>query len=153
MSSNAMNPSTASGELFEAVCREHRGLGGKLAHIRQVCAGGIISAEEVAALLFDLHDALKEHFSNEEFRGFFREVTTRAPFLMQEANQLCAEHLEMLHTARQLAQFAIAGGGSHCWWHELNTRFLVLADQLQRHEHDEDSLLERACPEDFGVND
>lgn len=50
-------------------------------------------------------------------------------------------------------QFAIAGGGSHCWWHELNRRFLVLADQLQRHEHEEDSLLEQACKEDFGVND
>jgi hypothetical protein len=153
MSSKAVSLSAANDRVFAAVCREHRALANKLADILQVCAGGIVSAEEIAGLLFDLHDALKEHFSNEEFRGFFREVTARAPHLMPEANKLCAEHLEMLHTARELAQFAIAGGGSHCWWHELNSRFLVFANQLQGHEHEEDSLLEQACKEDFGVND
>jgi hypothetical protein len=146
------NPDT-SHEVFEMVCREHRALGGKVARIRQALAGEIITGEEIAAMLFDFTDALKEHFSNEEFRGFFGEVTARAPFLSLEANKLCAEHLDMLHTSRQLGQFAIAGGGSQCWWRELNTRFLVFADQLQRHEHDEDSLLQRAYQDDIGVND
>jgi hypothetical protein len=142
-----------SHEVFEAVCREHQALGGKVARIRQALSGDVLTGEEIAAMLFDFNDSLKEHFSNEEFRGFFGEVTARAPNLNPAANKLCAEHLEMLHTAKQIAQFALAGGGSRCWWHELNTWFLAFAEQLKRHEHDEDALLQRAYQEDIGVND
>jgi hypothetical protein len=146
------NPDT-SHAVFEEVCREHRALGGKVARIRQALAGGSIPGEEIAAMLLDLKDALKVHFSNEEFHGFFGEVTARAPYLSREANKLCAEHLEMLDTARRIAHFAVAGGGSQCWWHELNTRFLAFADQLHRHEQDEDSLLQQAFQDDIGVID
>jgi hypothetical protein len=143
----------SSHEVFEAVCREHQALGGKVARIRQALEGDILTGEEVAAMLFDFNDSLKEHFSNEEFRGFFGEVTARAPNLNFDANALCAEHLEMLHTAREIAQFAIAGDGSRSWWRELTPRFVALAEQLKRHEHDEDALLQRAYQEDIGVND
>jgi uncharacterized protein with von Willebrand factor type A (vWA) domain len=142
-----------SHEVFEAVCREHQALGGKVARIRQALEGDILTGEEIAAMLFDFNDSLKEHFSNEEFRGFFSEVTARAPNLNPEANKLCAEHLEMLHTGIELAQFAIAGDRSRSWWRELNMQFIVFADQLKRHEHDEDALLQRAYQEDIGVND
>jgi uncharacterized protein with von Willebrand factor type A (vWA) domain len=148
----ASNPHT-SHDVFDAVCREHQALGGKIARLRQALAGDVLTGEVIAAMLFDFNDALKEHFTNEEFGGFFGEVTAHAPNLNPEANKLCAEHLEMLHTARQIAQFAIAGGGSHCWWHELNTRFLAFADQLHRHERDEDTLLQRAYQEDIGAHD
>ena len=126
MNGQETSHSGTSHEVFEAVCREHRALGGKIARIRQALAGDVIPGEEIAAMFLDLNDALKEHFYNEEFHGFFGEVTARALFLSREANKLCAEHLEMLDTAKRIAHFAVAGGGSHCWWHELNTRFLAL---------------------------
>jgi hypothetical protein len=153
MNRQAVSSPLTSHEVFEAVRREHQALEGKIARIRQALVGDILTAEEIAAMLFDFNDALKDHFSNEEFRGFFGELTARAPNLNSEANKLCAEHLEMLRTARQIAQFAIAGGGSHRWWHELNTRFLAFADQLHRHERDEDALLQRAYQEDIGAHD
>lgn len=148
-----MDSQATSHEVFEEVCREHRVLGGKLARIRNICSGAITSGEEVAAMLLDLHDALREHFLNEEFHGFFSEVIARVPAMTGEANKLCAEHRQMLQTATELMRFAAAGSASHEWWRELNTRFLVFADQLQRHEQDEDALLQRAYQEDIGVND
>jgi hypothetical protein len=148
-----MSSSTNSHEIFEEVCREHQVLGRKLARIRQICSGQLRSGEEIAALLLDFYDALKSHFYNEEFRGFFGEVTARAPTLHTEANRLCAEHREMLKTTMQLVRFAAASASSNEWWLELNARFLAFADQLARHEHDEDSLLQRAYLEDIGVND
>jgi hypothetical protein len=153
MNDQATHNLGTSHEVFEAVCREHQALGGKVARIRQALEGDILTGEEIAAMLFDFNDSLKEHFSNEEFRGFFGEVTARAPNLNPEANALCAEHLEMLHTAREIAQFAIAGDGSRSWWRELNMQFIVFAEQLKRHEQDEDALLQRAYQEDIGVND
>jgi hypothetical protein len=142
-----------SHEVYEAICREHQALGGKVTRIRQAFDGDILPAEEIAAMLFDFNDSLKKHFSNEEFRGFFGEVTARAPNLNPEANMLCEEHLAMLHTAREISQFAIAGDGSRSWWRELATRFIAFAEQLKRHERDEDALLQRAYQEDIGVND
>jgi hypothetical protein len=148
-----MSSPATSHELIEEIRREHQALGVKLGHIRRICAGEIRPGEEMAALLLDLYDALKSHFRNEEFHGFFGEVTARAPELNPEANKLCAEHRDMLQTVSELARFAAVGAGSREWWREVNTRFLVLADQLRRHEHDEDSLLQRAYQEDLGVND
>jgi hypothetical protein len=148
-----MSSSTSSHEIFEEVCREHKVLGGKLAHIQRICAGERRPGEELAALLLDFYDALKTHFNNEEFHGFFGEVTARVPALQNEVNRLCAEHREMLKTTMQLVRFAAAGASSNEWWRELNARFLVFADQLGRHEHAEDALLQRAYQEDIGVHD
>jgi hypothetical protein len=144
---------TTADQVFEDIRREHLSLAIKLGHLRRICEGEIRPGEEMAALLLDLYDALKTHFRNEEFNGFFSQVTTKAPRLTHDANVLCAEHREMLHTVSQLVRFAAAGANSHEWWRELNNGILVLADQLRRHEHDEDAILQRAYQEDIGVND
>ena len=51
MNRQATGSPETSHEVFEAVRREHRSLGGKVARIRQALAGDIITGEKIAAIL------------------------------------------------------------------------------------------------------
>jgi iron-sulfur cluster repair protein YtfE (RIC family) len=148
-----MNVESGETEVFDAVEREHEALREKLGYIHHVVAAHETRGHELAELLRDLHDALMVHFSNEEFHGFFSEITVHAPQLTGPADKLCAEHKGMLRAAAELAQFADAGAGSEAWWREMKSRFQVFSRQLMHHESEENSLLQQAYQEDIGAND
>jgi hypothetical protein len=140
-------------EVIEDIEREHRALHKKLRAIHDVLSSDLNTRDEFVAMLLDLRKALEVHFANEEFHGFFGEVITHAPHLKREADVLCVEHRDMLHTATELARFAGAGSCSVPWWRELRTRFDAFSDQLLRHESDENELLQRTYMDDLGETD
>jgi iron-sulfur cluster repair protein YtfE (RIC family) len=148
-----MTSNTSESEIIEAIRLEHEALRKKLGNVHSVLAGCHLAGEKVAAMLLELHDELVVHFTNEEFNGFFGEVTSRAPQLSPAADKLCAEHRDMLHKASELAQFARAGADSQEWWRELKTRFHVFSTQLMHHESEENSLLQQAYQDDIGAHD
>lgn len=145
-----MTSSLPNREVCEDIELEHRALHKKLRAIHDVLASDLNARDEFVALLYDLRKALEVHFANEEFHGFFGEVIAHAPHLKRDADSLCVEHRDMLHTATELARFAAAGSCSNPWWHELRTRFDAFSDQLMRHESDENELLQRTYMDDLG---
>jgi iron-sulfur cluster repair protein YtfE (RIC family) len=140
-------------EVIESIEREHEALREKLRFIHEALAAHHLRGEKLAELLHNLHDTLVVHFSNEEFHGFFGEITARAPQLKSSADKLCAEHQAMLHRASELVRFAAAGTGSEAWWRELRSGFQVFSKELMHHESNENALLQRAYQEDIGTND
>ena len=140
-------------DVVEEIRLEHEALRKMLGNVHAVLAGSHVAGATVASLLLELHDELVLHFSNEEFHGFFGEITTRAPELLPSADKLCAEHRDMLRKASELAQFARAGADSQEWWRELKTRFHVFSTQLMHHESEENSLLQQAYQDDIGAHD
>ena len=148
-----MNVKSTESEAIESIQQEHEALREKLRHIHDVLAAHDTPGERLSVLLRNLHDALVVHFSNEEFHGFFGEITAHAPQLKSSADKLCAEHLGMLHRASELGRFAAAGTGSEAWWRELRAGFQVFSKQLMHHESNENALLQQAYQEDIGTND
>lgn len=148
-----MNAEAPHREVVEKIRQEHELLEERLAYIRRVFATRRPPADEAAALLWDLWSVLRIHFVNEESGGFFTEVTTYAPRLTRQADDLCLEHQAVLHTVSDLARFARAGAASQTWWRELKTRFQALCTQLARHESDEHELLQEAYQVDLGGDD
>jgi hypothetical protein len=145
--------SPITNQVFEEIEREHRALHQKLRALHDVLASDINARDEFVSMLHDLRKALEVHFANEEFHGFFGEVVEHAPHLKRDADLLCVEHRDMLHTATELARFAAAGSCSTPWWRELRTRFDAFSDQLLRHESDENELLQRTYNDDLGESD
>ena len=148
-----MNVKSTESEAIESIEQEHEALREKLRYIHEVLAAHDTPGEKLAGLLRNLHDALEVHFANEEFHGFFGEITAHAPHLKCSADKLCAEHQGMLHRASELARFAAAGTGSEAWWRELKSGFQVFSKQLMHHESHENALLQQAYQEDIGTND
>jgi hemerythrin len=148
-----MNVKHSDRQVFEEIRDEHEALRKKLGKIHQVLAAPCVRGDEVASLLFDLRKTLATHFENEEHKGFFDDITTHAPRLNPQAKRLCSEHVEILHTASELAQFASVGIDSKASQRELGSRFHTLSKQLMDHESEENALLQQAYQEDIGGHD
>lgn len=138
---------------IELTQKEHEELRSKLGRIHHALPESEGRRAEIESLLRDLRDALAAHFDHEEHKGFFHDITERAPRLNPQADKLCTEHEEMLQTADELVQLVSAGASSENWLPEVHARFREFSKRLMHHESEENGLLQQAFQEDIGSND
>ena len=150
---NATSSPKLKSEIVEQILREHGSLQDKICHINTVLAGPEPEQHEIDMLLREFLTALIVHFSKEEDEGFFAEVSAHAPCLAGSAAQLCVEHRQMLHEAKELCRFASAGSPSMPWWRELSSRCHEFNKRLMLHESKENKLLHEAHKFDTGAYD
>jgi len=140
-------------EEIEKIEEEHAELREKLGQIARALEAAEVSREVLVALLNGLNDELLVHFSHEEHRGVFDQITAQAPRFTRQVDGLWSEHRDLLKAIGSVVDFAESGEMTRQWWKELGSRFRALSKQLMHHESEENQLLQRAFQEDIGAND
>lgn len=112
------------------------------------------TVDEVSALLAQLGDRLVKQFAMEEDGGYFAEAIVHAPQLVSKANALLAQHPKMHALARDLVCGLQSGHETRDdWWQKTAQAFAAFHDEFERHESQENVLLQEAYHQDLGTND
>ena len=73
--------------------------------------------------------------------------------MVNRANDLMLQHPKMTRSARKLAEAADPNKNPDLWWEQTAERFQALKEELDKHERDEDLLIQEAYTRDIGMND
>ncbi len=133
---------------------EHERIEGILAELDTALANRDRQPKEVIRLLSELTVHLEAHFAFEEAERFFDEGMLRAPHLQPKADKILAEHAPLVEAAKALA--AEAESEDHAspdWWERVRARYSDFKNDLARHEHAENELVQEAYVQDLGARD
>lgn len=141
-------------EAFEqAVEAQHHALRDILGELTPVLANSIWEPEELAELLKQLREHLREHFEVEEDGGYFHDALAILPQLRPQAVALQRQHAEYLATVERvlgrLAMEELAAETRRAI--EVDLRKFV--ESMRKHDTDEVKLLQLAYNQDLGSSD
>jgi len=148
-----MSSSSPEHEKFQKIQEQHRELKSLLRAIETALAERTGAVEDVSQLLGQLGHQLTKHFQSEEAGGYFAEALTDAPQLIDRANQLMVQHPKMTKSAQKLAGTVDPNTDPDAWWQQTAERFHAFLAEFEKHEHDEDELIQEAFTRDIGAND
>ena len=148
-----MDSQSAEFEAHKQALERHRALNELMARIDRALEEKTSTVAEVSDLLAQLGDRLVKHFELEEEGGYFAEALTQAPRLISRANELMIQHPKMTRYARELAGAADPAQQPDLWWKQTRERFKAFQAELQKHESQENDLLQEAYNRDLGAND
>jgi len=138
----------------ERFFEEHERIETILAELDTALANRDRQPKEVIRLLTELPVHLEAHFAFEEAGRFFDEGMLRAPHLQTKADKILSEHAPLVEAAKSLAAHAAGEEpGSPDWWERVRERYLALKNDLTRHEHAENDLVQEAYVQDLGARD
>lgn len=138
---------------FERAKREHHELHRRLDYLAHQIESRQSSLADVVVLLDGLRNFFVNHFQREEQSGLFDAIEKRAPHLSRKVRHLTHEHYDLLERMDGLLRFARRGTGQPlCWW-LLNQRMHDLVVRLQRHESEENLVMQMAYSDDIGTKD
>jgi iron-sulfur cluster repair protein YtfE (RIC family) len=138
---------------LEQAKREHEELHRKLTYLTRQIESRQSSLADIVVLLDGLRSFFIDHFQREEQSGLFEAIEKRAPHLGRNVRNLTREHYDLLERLDGLLRFARRGTGQPlCWW-MLNLRMHDLVSRLQRHESEENLVLQMAYSDDIGTKD
>jgi len=140
-------------EQFQKIQEEHRQLKTLLEQIETALTDRSGPIEAVVDLIGQLGHQLTKHFQTEEAGGYFADALFEAPQLVNRANDLMLQHPKMTRSARKLAEAADPNKNPDLWWEQTAERFQALKEELDKHERDEDLLIQEAYTRDIGMND
>ncbi|MCP4204488.1 MAG: hypothetical protein GY769_21470 [bacterium] len=156
-------PEVMSRAWAQQVLEEHRELRAKKTYLRDFLrqprpetgkSGAHTWAAELARQLVSLHDELFRHFRFEEEGGMVEEIEVRHPRATTTIERLVGEHPEMLRDLRKLMDAALRySEGREPEDPLLRHRVAVLLDQLERHEMEENGLIQDLEVQDLGLGD
>jgi hypothetical protein len=140
-------------EYHESAAR-HQELKALIARIGNALETRKATVEEVSAMIGQLGDNLVKHFALEEDGGYFADALLHAPQLISKANALLAQHPKMCLQAKDLVQqlSEVRQVGEN-WWSRTTELFIAFRDEINRHEKQENVLLQEAYTQDLGAND
>jgi len=136
--------------LFQQIQQDQEELRRLLGEVRQALSQ---KRATVAELAKTLADQLHAHFDEEEATGIFSEVASRAPRLADRAGALRGEHERLRQAVLAFSQAAQGGDGGADWWEQLERAFRDFSQDLMRHEHEENELVQVAYDQDLGAGD
>lgn len=148
-----MTPASREFEQFQKIQEEHRHLKDLLGQIESALSERSCPIAEVVDLIGQLGHQLTKHFQTEEAGGYFADALYEAPQLVNRANDLMLQHPKMTKSARKLAEAADPVTEPDRWWEQTSERFVALKEELDKHERDEDRLIQEAYMRDIGMND
>jgi len=138
---------------YEEIRREHEELRALLGTVHRTLAEQKETVPHVSEMMASLCEHLETHFNEEEFDGFFDDVSQRAPRVTEITNELRDEHNSFRETIRGLAETAANGDASAEWWHRLEHDFHSFSTELMHHESKENELLQDVYTDDIGSAD
>ncbi|GAB4140232.1 hemerythrin domain-containing protein [Thermopirellula anaerolimosa] len=138
----------------ERFFEEHERIEALLEELETALAKRDRPPKEVIRLLSELPVHLEAHFSFEEAGRFFDEGMLRAPHLQPKADKILAEHTPLVDAAKSLAATASEDDQTVPeWWERVHSGFAALKNDLSRHEHAENDLVQEAYIRDLGARD
>ena len=148
-----MTTKKSSSTDFDQIKEEHRSLIQAVERLRGLLQQPTPRPAAATAMLADLKDHLDVHFAHEEFGGYFSEVREVAPRFAQQIEVLKLQHVEFLETIDAIGQRLDRPPASATWWTAIAADFDLFFDKFQRHESEENELLQDALLRDVGTGD
>ena len=149
-----MAASTSSGKLSEsAIQRQHDQLRSLLEAIAHRFEHDRNPTRNLVSLLNSLAGHLQMHFELEESDGYFSQLSSKRPDLSATVEKILREHVEMLKAVDYLVVTArenLARGHDTT---ELAESFDCFREQFNRHEHEENKLIQEIYNVDIGTKD
>lgn len=147
-------------KIVQRAMEEHERLDSEIAGLQRCLAG---SHEEALCGWFEaafegfrhLHTQLRKHMEMEEQDGFMQPVRTRRPMLTSRVDRLLQEHREMISRCVAIELFL-----EQCTKNPVSQNVAIvrarvdsLFEALQRHEADENRLVQTAFNLELGAGD
>jgi len=138
----------------ERFLEEHRRIEAILQELDDRLAKCDRPPQEIVRLLQELPLHLEAHFAFEEAERYFDEGMLRAPHLQPRADAILAQHGPIVEAAKAFAAKAVKPNmGSLEWYSWVRAEYQALKDDLHRHEHEENELVQEAYMGDLGAHD
>lgn len=132
----------------------HQELKSLIARIGHALEQRTATVDEISEMLGRLGDRLVKHFAMEEDGGYFADALMHAPQLVSKANALLAQHPKMCSQARLLVQeLPESHESGEDWWSHTTSLFCAFREEIDRHEKQENVLLQEAYTQDLGATD
>ncbi|MCH8043150.1 MAG: hemerythrin domain-containing protein [Planctomycetes bacterium] len=138
---------------FDQIKEEHHSLLHAVESLRGLLRQPSARPAAVAAMLLDLKDRLELHFAHEEFGGYFSEVRDIAPRFSRQIDTLKQQHIEFLSTIDAIGERLDRPSDSTTWRPAIAADFDLFVDVFQRHESEENELIQEALQRDVGTED
>ncbi|MCH8923438.1 MAG: hemerythrin domain-containing protein [Planctomycetes bacterium] len=148
-----MTTKKSSSTDFDQIQEEHRSLLQAVDRLGGLLQQPTPRPAAAAAMLAELKDHLDVHFAHEEFGGYFSEVREVAPRFAQQIEVLKLQHVEFLETIDAIGRRLDRPAASTTWWTAIAADFDLFFDEFQRHEAEENELLQEALLRDVGTGD
>ena len=145
--------------IAEQLQQEHQMIGAAAKELKDLVERPVSPHEEqfnwlnsVRDSLLSLSSHLKTHFAFEEFGGFMEEVVGASPNSSPQVERLKQDHQTILAESERLCR-AARRRSSSSETSQLRKKILHLLELLNRHEHAEFELIQRALMDDLGTTD
>lgn len=138
----------------EVLLEQHREIEKLIGQIEGFFSGRVKEPLGLADRIQRLCHLLPDHFRLEEDGGLFDEAVLVAPRLVARARVLQSQHRSLTELFQSLCKqvspekFQIQG-----WWADAQAAFLRFKEEIIRHEHEENLLLQEAFLADLGAKD
>lgn len=110
---------------------------------------GCPNGHELADRVVNVRDLLEQHFAMEEDGGYLHAVLEFAPQFAERAEQLCRQHQEFLATLTRI-EVRLRNPNA---WNQVREEFETFLQEIQEHEHRENSMVQTAFNQEDGVGD
>jgi len=149
--------STLIKNIAEQLQQEHQMIGAAAKELKDLVERPVSPAQSdwlnsVRDSLLSLGSHLKTHFAFEEFGGFIKEVVGASPNASPQVERLKQDHQAILAESERLCRMA-RGGSPSSEISQLRKKILHLLELLNRHEHEENELVQRVLMDDLGTTD
>ena len=149
--------STLIKNIAEQLQQEHQMIGAAAKELKDLVERPVSPAQSdwlnsVRDSLLSLGSHLKTHFAFEEFGGFIKEVVGASPNASPQVERLKQDHQTILAESERLCRMA-RGGSPSSEISQLRKKILHLLELLNRHEHEENELVQRVLMDDLGTTD
>lgn len=102
--------------------------------------------EELAALL-------KDHFEHEEAGGYFDELVELHPDVFTRVERLRQEHRQMLTAVHNMNRQLRHADSTPTWFAMIGNEFTDFVRRCEKHQHEENDILQEGYLRDVGVGD
>ena len=148
-----MNGPNKSSPIFEHIAADHARMPDLLNELHRIINDRAEAPKTIAAAIGSFMDYLRDHFEHEDNGGFFDELATQAPRLLDRARDVSGEHAGLLVTMKAFRDSATTGDATEAWWDKMDQEFQRVMKELMHHEQRERELLQDAFVDDIGTAD
>jgi hypothetical protein len=107
----------------------------------------------IKELMDELAALFKDHFAHEEEGGYFDEIMQRDPTVARRVEQLRQDHRAMLAAVNNMNRQLQHADSTPLWFAMIGTDFADFVQRCERHQHEENRLVQEGYLRDVGEGD